>query len=289
MTFTFVLIGAFVALLLWGFLRRTYLTTSELQGNNASTFPKNSEVLPQKSLYERTSKKVFGSISSEEAVGLRRTVAFLYTLVVVISVPGIVLLDAYVPPTAPVLQSIFAGLGYIVLVFCAYLWFYFATVVYVESESQHTRECCPALHGLIGVARLELPRRCHRGDSHNITIEGIPDAKNPSNYLEIELQAAGMDVSGDEKQRQSLSSPKLYYRWNANFSKAGTHIVNVLLRELDATGQVIRYVEMKEYMIRVVTLYRQYGPSLIIAIATLVTLAYSMRGDLTTVLHSFGV
>lgn len=283
------LIGTSAVFLLWGFLRRTYLTTLDLQGNNAITFPKSREVLPQEGVYERTAKRVFSPLSVEDVVGLRGTAAILYTIMGGLSLLIIVPVDTLVPPTTPVLQSFFSGLVLVFLVACTYLWFYFASVVYVESESRHTQDYCPDLQGLVGVARLELPKRCHRGDSHNIAVTAIPDAKNQSNYLEIELQAAGMDVSGDEKQRQSLNSPELLYRWNANFSKGGTHIVNVLFRELDSSGAVIRYAAMQEYVLRVVTLYRQYGPSLVIAVATIATLAYTMRGDLTTVLHGFGV
>lgn len=272
------IIGTSAVFLLWDFLRRTYLITLDIQGNLALTLPKSHDVLPRKGIYERTAKRVFSSLPIEDIAGLRKTVVLLYTIMVGLLLIISVFADTLKTPAIPVF--LFA---------CSYLWFYFATVVYVETESRHSQDYSPALQGLIGVARVELPKRCHRGDSHNIAITAMPDTKNPSNYLEIELQAAGMDIGGDEKQRQSLSFPKLFYRWNANFSKAGTHIVNVLFRELDGSGEVIRCAEMKEYVIRVVTLYRQYGPSLIIAIATIVTLAYTMRGDLTTVLHGFGV
>lgn len=273
--------GGSAALASWLALRRTYFTTIDIEGTRTPQTITSSRTEAQEGTAERVVRKLFGNADVADVLKGRKELALVLTAGVA----------TYPLLLVPFGQSLYVVgfVGTLFLFFSGYMWWFFATIVYVESKSQYKRNYCNGLEGLVKLVRLELPSRCHYGDSHNIKITAVPGSKNKSNYLEIELQAAGMSIRGDYKQRQSLNSLTLSYRWNANFSKAGTHVVNVLFREVDASGGVVRLAAAKECLIRVLTLDRQYGPSLIIAIATIITLGYTMRSDITTVLHGFGV
>lgn len=303
---TLALYGICAVFLFWFLQRRVFFATVDMKASPTSHIPISSTEEIQKRMIDRVINKLFADFSVDDVVigrtkVLRDTIAFAGAYFLAIAISLILeifqsLLSLITSPGSVVTLSMsrFSGVligavFLLILVMLNYLWFYVGSVMYIESKEQHTDDHCPALTGLIEAARLELPRRCHLGDSNNITVTAFSDSGTKFNYLEVELMAAGMDISGDSKQRQRLDRPVLTFEWNVNFSKAGTHVYNILFRELDGLGQVIQHIETKKYTARVVTLYRQYGPSLVIAVVTIITLLYTMRGDLSSLLQGLGV
>ena len=108
----------------------------------------------------------------------------------------------------------------------------------------------------------------------------MPASTDPADYVEAELQAAGMQVIGDLKQRLPVSSLKLLFFWNCNFATPGSHMVNVLLRVTNSQGEVKKELFRKTYEVRVMTLLRQYGPSIITAAIAILTFLWG-QGVLT--------
>lgn len=125
-----------------------------------------------------------------------------------------------------------------------------------------------------------LPMKVYVGDSHSISINlestsgilqtgaeqlRIQDTKSGKlvavqilrdsslqQFLEIELLAAGLEVSGEKKQRQTLTSQTLSYRWNCYFPNSGNHTLSLILRlvspsdtiELGAMQHSIKVVKL---------------------------------------------
>jgi hypothetical protein len=113
---------------------------------------------------------------------------------------------------------------------------------------------------------MKLPSRVYEGDSQNISIELRPRFHYPSTdseylrvrnvgasttvnlsfnrditqqqYLEAELLSAGLTIEGDKKQRQSLNSRELLYRWNAFFPNSGNHSVAFVFRLIGSPDTV---------------------------------------------------
>ncbi len=110
-----------------------------------------------------------------------------------------------------------------------------------------------------GVAKL--PKKVYEGDSINISVELIQElaklrednlesfqtkktqeglsislnisAENSNaEFLELELIAAGITVSGERNQRQSLSSSNLTYRWNCLFANSGFHSYTIRFKTI---------------------------------------------------------
>lgn len=103
-----------------------------------------------------------------------------------------------------------------------------------------------------------LPRQVYVGDSHPISVVLRPTSRISTTrreqphvrdtrhgklivmdidwdagleqFLEIELLAAGLEIAGEEKQRQPLNSPRLTYWWNCYFPNSGWHWLSLVLR-----------------------------------------------------------
>lgn len=112
----------------------------------------------------------------------------------------------------------------------------------------------------------KLPKRVYEGDSKNITIELYPTFRvsesyeepihiqktksglsitlkvltkgGVDEYLEFELLAAGFEIDGDKKQRQSLALHNLRYQWNCYFPKSGSHDYAFVIRILSPMGYI---------------------------------------------------
>lgn len=56
---------------------------------------------------------------------------------------------------------------------------------------------------------------------------------NGKQFLEIELQAAGLEVDGDKKQKQKLTSENITYHWNCAFMNSGNHVITLIFRLVD--------------------------------------------------------
>jgi len=171
------------------------------------------------------------------------------------------------------------------------VWDYCNAVIQSEHLTRHFFEFCPELNDTLLNARITMPFRINVGDSRNIAIEShaASGSKNTSDYLEVELQAAGMNINGDFKQHQQLNSSKLHYLWNCNFATAGNHSINVLLRLLSVSGDVKRDLTTREYTINAISLYRQYAPTIILAFVSVLSLLYLMKTDIITAIHSLGI
>lgn len=127
------------------------------------------------------------------------------------------------------------------------MWFLFipnftTLVVRKKLKLEGHSEPCSELKDLVNKAKFEIPLRCRLGDSHNLKIEiecSSETRRNPLRNLEIELQAAGMNVNGDLKQNQRLDVVSTSYLWNCNYSNAGKHIVNLIFREKDGFDNLV--------------------------------------------------
>lgn len=84
--------------------------------------------------------------------------------------------------------------------------------------------------------------KCHKDDSHNICLKVTPAGNHKctreSDYLEAELQAAGVKVHGEPTQRKLMASPEFLFFWNCNFETPGTHLINLLLRVMTKEGEL---------------------------------------------------
>lgn len=74
--------------------------------------------------------------------------------------------------------------------------------------------------------------------------------------LELELLAAGFEISGDRRQRQSVSSDVLRYQWNCYFPHSGSHSYALVAREIaeDENRQRVSDIGRMEENLRVVKL-----------------------------------
>lgn len=116
------------------------------------------------------------------------------------------------------------------------------------------------------VGEAALPMKVYVGDSHSISINLKPtfgtlqtgakpfrtqDTKSGKSvavqilrdgslqqFLEIELLAAGLEVGGEKKQRQTLTSQTLSYRWNCYFPNSGNHTLSLILRLVSPSGTI---------------------------------------------------
>lgn len=116
------------------------------------------------------------------------------------------------------------------------------------------------------VGEATLPMKVYVGDSHSISINlkpifgilqtgaeplRIQDTESGKlvavqilrdgslqQFLEIELLAAGLEVGGEKKQRQTLTSETLSYRWNCYFPNSGNHTLSLILRLVSPSGTI---------------------------------------------------
>ncbi len=133
-----------------------------------------------------------------------------------------------------------------------------------KCEEQYER--CEPCRRVEYVGEAALPMKVYVGDSHSISINlkptfGIPqtgaeplriqDTKSGKlvtvqilrdgslqQFLEIELLAAGLEVGGEKKQRQTLTSQTLSYRWNCYFPNSGNHTLSLILRLVSPSGTI---------------------------------------------------
>jgi hypothetical protein len=110
-----------------------------------------------------------------------------------------------------------------------------------------------------------------------VCINVLPTSTNPEDYVKAELQAPGVKVSGGLKQRLPASFSKRLFFWDRNFATSGRHMVNVLLRLTNAQGELKRELLRKTYEVRVITIFRQYGPGLITTAIALFTLIFGAQ------------
>jgi hypothetical protein len=117
----------------------------------------------------------------------------------------------------------------------------------------------------------------------------LPTSTNPEDYAEAELQAPGMKMGGDLKQRLPTSFSKRLFFWDCNFATSGRYMVNVLSRLTNAQGEVKRELLRKTYEVHVITIFRRYGPGLIttaIALFTLIFGAQTLLGLMPALLNA---
>jgi hypothetical protein len=83
---------------------------------------------------------------------------------------------------------------------------------------------------------LELSGKLHEGPIMGLELLGgeqgirLTVRNTDEQALEVELLAAALVIAGDVKQRRSLTSDKLMYRWNCYFPNSGRHIVTLAMR-----------------------------------------------------------
>lgn len=157
--------------------------------------------------------------------------------------------------------------------------------------------------------KARLPRKVYEGDSQNVSlvlkrsttpgVEGevltVEEAEQGKvvtvrieqgigKYLEVELVAAGITVSGERKQKQPLG-PALSYRWNCYFPNSGTHEMSLVLRLLTDTDAV--ELGAIDHRVKVTKL----GPLTQRQVQTLASVASVISGGLAIaeVLHALGV
>jgi len=127
-------------------------------------------------------------------------------------------------------------------------------------------EPCEPYRRVEYVGEAALPMKVYVGDSHSISINlepifgilqtgaeplHIQDTKSGKSvavqilrdgslqqFLEIELLAAGLEVGGEKKQRQTLTSQTLSYRWNCYFPNSGNHTLSLILRLVSPSGTI---------------------------------------------------
>lgn len=141
---------------------------------------------------------------------------------------------------------------------------------------------CSGLQGFFAVKKTNqilLPLICHSGDSHNLSVsidlsnaDSKTAAQSDAKYMEIELQAAGLNVNGDFKQRQPLTSSIATYLWNCNFANAGNHVINLVYRIVDKSHDVKQDLGSTSFNVQAIRLYRQYGFAIFAAVTTVVSL-----------------
>ncbi len=116
-----------------------------------------------------------------------------------------------------------------------------------------------------------IPLKVYQGDSHNITITLQPIRKQPlenpitvkaqkqgdkvnfalalsnkTEFLEIEMIAAGFSFDGDKKQRQPMIANSLRYQWNCLFEKSGVHIFAFIFRVIDDSGVTMQIGQVEQ-------------------------------------------
>lgn len=139
---------------------------------------------------------------------------------------------------------------------------------------------CHAPRPLTYRGNATLPKRVYVGDSKNVTVNfnlafsptslrhyastsadteiarellvhvGLPRDEDDS--IEIEFLAAGVQVQGDLKQKQRLTSSSLNYQWNCYFPNSGNHNVALILRVLRSSREVqLGRIEHKIKVVRI--------------------------------------
>jgi hypothetical protein len=168
-------------------------------------------------------------------------------------------------------------LGVYLLFYCVVLWR--TELLHASLDENHEELINEIREGKKDENKITIPTRCYKEDSHNVCVNLIPASTDPADYVEAELQAAGVRVIGDLKQRFPVSSSRLLFFWNCNFATSGSHMVNVLLRVTNAQGEVKRELLRKTYEVHVIALYRQYGPGLISLVTVVIGLLTFLFGQ----------
>jgi hypothetical protein len=84
----------------------------------------------------------------------------------------------------------------------------------------------------------------------------VPDSPSGSSRtaapakLEIEILAAGIVVSGDQKQVASLSNPPLHFQWNCYFKESGDFVITLVYTLIHSDGSR-EYLKAPQYPVRV--------------------------------------
>jgi hypothetical protein len=146
-------------------------------------------------------------------------------------------------------------------------------------DPKNPTESYPELKDLVSHGELVVPKRCHMGDTHNISLSLHPAVKKALSYFEVELQGAGLIVNGDLKQQQLIDSD-MSYLWNCNFSISGTQVINLIMR-LAGSSECKSDLLIKNHEVKVLSRYRQWIPPILVAI---VTISSAIIGSL----HSIG-
>ncbi|MGA7076758.1 MAG: hypothetical protein WBZ42_09500 [Halobacteriota archaeon] len=150
----------------------------------------------------------------------------------------------------------------------------------LDLNPKNPTEHYPELKDLVSQGWLIIPKRCHMGDTHNISLSLNPAVKKALSYFEVELQGAGLKVNGDLKQQQLIDSSDISYLWNCNFSISGTQVINLIMR-LAGSSECKSDILIKSYEVEVLSRYRQWIPPMFVAIATIFSVTIGL-------LHSIG-
>jgi hypothetical protein len=89
-------------------------------------------------------------------------------------------------------------------------------------------------------------------ESGKIILLQIDQDPNLEQFIEIELLGAGLTVHGEQKQRQRVTSQRLFYLWSCFFEKSGKHEINLVLKLIDSSN--ITTLGAIEHTVRVVKL-----------------------------------
>jgi hypothetical protein len=128
--------------------------------------------------------------------------------------------------------------------------------VYVETVGKH-------LQGLIDNGVAVLPKRVRVGDSHSILLDlklsesivkrasGTDGSCESSDYLEANLQAAGLNVDGESRQRICEDSPLPTTIWNCSFPSSGIQTINLLIDEVKSVRNRRHVVFAQKHEIKV--------------------------------------
>lgn len=159
-------------------------------------------------------------------------------------------------------------------------WFY-PKVLYIPPEKEEFQPF-PSVEYFGPVT---LPKQVYEGDSQNISVVLLPEFRmeaaqeeksfriedttsgksiilqiSPDNaleqFLEIELQAAALEVAGEEKQRRPVTLEnldELSYQWNCYFKNSGNHNIALLFR-LVCSSDIIPLGEI-EHAISVIRVF----------------------------------
>lgn len=137
-----------------------------------------------------------------------------------------------------------------------------------ERLTKNPSEHYPELDDLISQGELRIPKRCHVGETHNISLSLNPAVKKVLSYFEVELQGAGLKVNGDLKQQRLMESSDISYLWNCNFPISGTQVINLIMR-LAGSSEYKSDILIKSYEVDVLSRYRQWIPPILVAFATI--------------------
>jgi hypothetical protein len=200
--------------------------------------------------------------------------------------------------TGALLSSWSASLGFHFAAIALLFTLMFLAIIFTQTRFLVSREMnkmlycgeepCSELSSVIIHGQLTMPRQSRLGDSHNIIVT-VSSVKGATGCLEVELQAAGMKVNGGLKQVQPLENSSLFYRWNCNSAISGRHIINFVFRRAESPGEPFKELAFKKYVIDVITLYRQYGPSFVLALVAILAFLYGLRIDFASLLHALGL